>query len=495
MKKYLAIFTVTLVCLVLGSCKKELQQVNQNPNALESPDATTLLSNTIVTEFYNNANIVWTLGNGYDQYMSFSSSYYDQPTRYIPETNEPYWTAMYEAARDANTLYGLGQQKNDYFLQAAALTLRSYAFAQLTELWGDIPFSQALQGGKGIYTPSYDPQQKVYTDPDLGILPSLARADSLLKAHPAGLLPGDLLYSSSSTSWRKFINALRLRYLLRVSSKMDPSAEMQSIVTDGTLMQSASESADLNLPTSTPYNFVSLTERSGDYAVKYCNSTLFNVLDSTGDTARVTSYFNPNSTAAQGAPFSFSSYGGLPMVVDATSPQLAQASNFNTSFTNGSNQPLIKARLITYAEQEFILAEAALKGYIAGGSAAAKNYYDNGVIGAFTDIGLSATVAQNYLTHPGVAFDNSSMAASMNQIITQKWVGNINIGFEGWIEYRRTGIPNFQTGGSANLNNGVIPSRFLYPTSEKTINSTNYATAIQNMGSSETTTYKAWWEK
>lgn len=493
MKKNINIL-ILLSGILLASCSKELQKVNENPNALETPDATTLLSNTIVAEFYNNANVVWTLGNGYDQYMTYSQSYYDQGTRYSPITNEPYWTAMFEAARDANTLYSIGQQKNNALLQAAALTLRSYAFAQLTELWGDIPFTQALQGAQGIYTPKYDNQQTVYTDPALGILPSLRRADSLLKASPNGLLAGDLLYKSNTNSWRKFINALRLRYLLRISSKQDPSAEMQSIIADGALMQSASESATLQLPTVTPYNFVSLTERSGDFAVKYLNSTLYDVFNNTGDTSRLSAYFDPTVNATPGA-FSFSNYGGMPLVVDATTDQMHAASNFSHSFTTGTNAALIKAKIITYAEQEFILSEAALKGYISGGTAAANDYYDNGVKGAFQELGLSEDVATGYLSHAAVAFDNSSNQAALQQIITQKWIANINNGFEGWIEYRRTGFPDFQTGGSANLNKGVIPSRFLYPTSEQTINSTNYNTEIQSMGGTENTTYKAWWEQ
>jgi hypothetical protein len=490
MKKNNALFIgLAATSLFFGSCSKELQNTNNNPNSLEKPDATTLLSNTIVSEFYNNANLVWTLGNGYDQYMTFSSSYYNQPTRYSPVTNEPYWIPMYEAARDANTLYQLGQKQNNPLLQAAALTLRSYAFAQLTELWGDIPFTQALQGSTGVYTPSYDSQQTVYTDSQLGIIPSLRTADSLLKANSTGLIGGDMLFNSSVASWRKFINALRLRYLLRISSKVNVATEMQSIVTDGAIMQSASQSGTLALPTTTPYNFVSLTERSGDFAVKYMNSTLYNAFVSTADSARISAYFAVNTATSSGAPFNFNNYGGMPMVVDATSTQTAQSSNFNSSFVSGSNKNLIKARIITYAEQEFILAEAALKGYISG---SAQTYYNNGVLGAYAELGLDGT---NYLLHPGVIFDNSSADASLKQIITQKWIANINNGFEGWIEYRRTGYPVFQTGGSASLNNGVIPSRFLYPTSEQTINNTNYSKELQQMGGKENTTYKAWWEK
>jgi len=478
--------------LWLSSCSKELQGVNTNPNNLESPDPTTLLSNTIVAEFYNNTGISWTLANGYNQYMSFSSSYYNQPTRYSPVSNGPYWSTLYQSARDANTLFALGQKNNNTFLQAAALTLRSFAFAELTDLWGDIPFTQALQGNTGQYTPAYDGQQKVYTDAALGVLPSLRRADSLLKANPAGLLSGDLLFNASATSWRRFINALRLRYLLRASSKLNVSTEMQAIVTDGTIMQSTAQSAAVNLPATTPYNFPSLTERAGDFQVKYMNSLLYNVFSTTGDTARIQAYFAKNVANASQPGFSFSYYGGMPIVVDATSAQTSSSSNFNASFVSASNKPLIKSRLITYAEQEFILAEAALKGYISGN---AQGYYSAGVLGAFTEIGITDATGPNYLLHTGVAFDNSSVAASMKQIITQKWLTNINNGFEGWIEYRRTGYPALDPGGSASLNSGAIPSRFIYPSDEVSINSVNYKAEITNMGGKEVTTYKAWWEK
>lgn len=484
------VIAAAITALLVSACSKELVRTNVNPNNLETPDATTLLSNTIVQEFYANANIVWTLGNGYNQYMTYSSSYYNQPTRYLPVTNEPYWTSMYAAARDANTLYSLGQKNKNSLLQAAALTLRSYAFAQLTELWGDIPFLQALQAESGVYTPVYDSQQTVYMDPQQGILASLRTADSLLKADASGYVGGDVLFNSNVPAWRRFINALRLRYLLRVSAKVNVSAEMQAIVAEGTILQNAAQSASLSLPTTTPYNFVSLTERSGDFAVKFMNSTLYNAYVNTADSARIAAYFAVTTNTPPAASFSFANYGALPLLQDATASQSNAASNFNANFITGSNKNLIKARIITYAEQEFILAEAALKGYITTGTV--QTYYTNGILGAFAEIGIDGS---NYVSHPGVVFDNSSLAASLTQIITQKWMSNINNGFEGWIEYRRTGYPQFQTGGSVNLNNGTIPSRFLYPISEQTINSTHYKKEIQQMGGTENTVYKAWWEK
>lgn len=486
------VYTLLLAGLALASCNKQFQRINTNPNNLEKPDAATLLSNVIVSEFYNNTFIAWTLGNGYSQYMTFSQDYYNTGTRYLPVTNEPYWTPLYESARDANVLYEEGTQKNNPFLQAAALTLRSYAFAQLTELWGDIPFKNALQGAQGKFTPSYDSQQTVYTDSDMGILPSLRRADSLLSGLSTGTLPGDVLYSGHINSWRKFINALRLRYLLRVSSQMNVAAEMQSILSEGMLMQDATESASLTLPNTLPYNFPSLTERSGDFNVKFLNSTLYNAFQQTSDSVRLMAYFAPSATASTTGSFQFSNYGGMPLVVNASSDQANGSSHFNSNFRTIQNAGVLKSHIITYAEQEFILAEAALKGYIAGSPSM---YYENGIEGAFEEIGLSKSAADTYGNQSTVLLDAANVDTALSQIITQKWIANIGNGFEGWIEYNRTGYPAFSTGGSANMNNGSIPTRFLYPATEKSINSTNYNTEITHMGGTETTTFKGWWDK
>lgn len=486
------IYMLLLAGLGFASCNKQFQRINTNPNNLEKPDAATLLSNVLVSEFYNNTFIAWTLGNGYSQYMTYSQDYYNTGTRYLPVTNEPYWTPMYEAARDANVLYMEGTQQSNPFLQAAALTLRSYAFAQLTELWGDIPFKKALQGAQGNFTPSYDSQQTVYTDPDLGILPSLRRADSLLSTVSTGTLPGDLLYSGQLASWRKFINALRLRYLLRISSRQNVAAEMQSIVSEGMLMQNASESASLSLPTSLPYNYPSLTERSGDFNVKFLNSTLYNAFAQTSDSDRLMAYFAPNATAVGSGSFRFSNYGGMPLVVNASSAQANGSSHFNSNFRTIQNSSILKSHIITYAEQEFILAEAALKGFVSGNPSM---YYENGIEGAYEEIGLSKAAAAAYGTQTSVLLDAANPDTALSQIILQKWIANIGNGFEGWIEYNRTGYPAFSTGGTANMNNGSIPTRFMYPAAEKSINSTNYNTEITHMGGTETTTFKGWWDK
>lgn len=481
---------VILITVVITSCKKEFQKLNTNPNTLEVPNDPSLLGNIEVNTFFNSAYNAWTLGNGMSQYATFSQSYYNTLARYIPASNQPYWQVLFTDARDANQIIADSKGNGNTSMQAVGIILRAYSFAQLTDLWGDIPFKNALKGQNGNFAASYDGQQTVYTDATLGIIPSLRSADSLLKTSVTAIT-GDLVYGGNVIKWRKFCNGLRLRYLLRASSKLpSASAEMQQIVTDGTIFQNVSESAELTLPSSVPYAFPSLTERSGDYSIKYLNILLYNAFVNTGDQQRLSLLFAKNVTNQNATGFSFSYYGGMPIVADANTAQVASSSGFNSAiFLSNPASPVLKARVITYQEVQFILAEASLKGLITAGSPS--TYYYNGITGAYADYGLDATSATTYAANPRVVYNP---ATALNQIITQKWIGNLNVGFEGWIEYRRTGIPAFDA-SSANLNSGKISSRFIYPTDEQTINANNYNAELKVQGGTDNPNYKAWWEK
>jgi len=474
--------------VLTSSCQKELTDLNRNPNNLEVADSSTLLSNIVVSEFKGNADIAWSLGNAYCQLATFSADYYNHSSRYQPVSNDPYWITNYTTARDAGTLATRAQAAGNGAVQGVALAMQAYAFAQLTELWGDIPFKQALSGEKGVFTAPYDSQQTVYTDPDTGILASLRKANDLLKANPQGIIAGDPLYGGSPAKWRKLVNGLRLRYLLRVSGKMDVKAEMQSIVADGALFQNASEAGVLPLQNTGIYVFTSVQERAGDFGVKYLNSLLYSSYVATGDQDRLPLIFAKNAASASQPGFSFSYYGGMPIVIEASTAQINQASLFSNTFRTAANSPLLYARVLNYSEVQFILAEAVLKGLISTGTA--KAYYEQGVRGAYAEYGLADARATAYLLNPGTAY---TPATALNQIITQKWMANLNNGFEGWIEYKRTGIPAFNTGGTANLNGGTIPNRFIYPDSEKTINAANYTTEIAKSGGKDDPNYRPWW--
>lgn len=495
MKKYINKYSLIVTALVListSACKKEFAKLNTNPNTLETPNDPTIIANIEVNMFYSSASSAWTLGNGLGQYATFSQDYYNQQARYTPASNQPYWNVMYANARDANQVILDAKANGNTAMEAVGLILRAYSFAQLTDLWGDIPFKSALKGAGENFAPSYDSQQTVYTDPTMGVLPNLKTADDLLKS-TSKAISGDLIYGGNVAKWRKFCNGLRLRYLLRASAKLGTAgAEMQQIVADGanTLFANTAEGAELTLPSTVPYAFPSLTERSGDYSIKYLNSLLYNVFKNTNDQNRLSLLFTKNVASQNTTSFSFDYYGGMPIVANSSASQVANSSNFNNSqFLGNPSSAVLKAKVITYQEEQFILAEASIKGLINTGATA--QYYYAGVKGAYLDLGLDAASANDYITHIGVIYNPTQ---ALNQILTQKWIGNFNVGFEGWIEYRRTGMPAFDA-TSANLNGGKISSRFVYPADEQSINKKNYDTELAIQGGTDDANYKAWWEK
>lgn len=135
------------------------------------------------------------------------------------------------------------------------------------------------------------------------------------------------------------------------------------------------------------------------------------------------------------------------------------------------------------------MVEASLKGLIV--TSTPDLYYYNGINGTYTDFGLDANSAINYIANSADVYNPTN---AFSQIIKQKRIGNFNVVFEGWIEYRRTGIPAFDA-TSANLNGEKISCWFGYTTDEQSINKINYTTEIALQGGTDNANYKAWWKK
>jgi hypothetical protein len=181
-------------------------------------------------------------------------------------------------------------------------------------------------------------------------------------------------------------------------------------------------------------------------------------------------------------------YVGIPAAVSAGEPY---PYNLNPAPTQGgynvhvsaladmyrdAEGELLKARLITYSEVCFILAEAAQKGWSVGSQQA---WYENGVRASFDYWGLSSD-ADTYLSNQGVVYDGS-----LAQIMEQKWVSNWTVASESWCDWRRTGLPALTVGPSGRRD--AFPLRFRYDANERERNKDNYNTAITNLVQTEFT--------
>ena len=357
--------------------------------------------------------------------------------------------------------------------EGVALVMRSWVFSLLTDMYGAIPYSDAIKGTaeEPIYTPKYDNMETVYA----GILNDLKIAnEKLTVGGPA--VAGDILYSGDILKWKKFANSLRLRLANRqaVKKSAESRAIMAEIIGDATkfpIFTSNADNASLKyttvLPSNNEWNQILIQGGRTDWNI---SSTLADKMNALGDT-RITVFANPNKDGKyQGHP------NGLPDAI-ATS-YLATSSTIGSAFTKADAPEVI----MTFAELNFILAEAALDGDITGD---AKTYFEAGITASFNQYSLQ--VPATFLTAVG--------AVSKEKIIEQKWVSLFAQGIEAWTEYRRTGFPVFPAPDPRAVlkNDGVLPTRFNYPSSEYSLNAEAVKVGETLNGGPNDMKTKLWW--
>jgi hypothetical protein len=355
-----------------------------------------------------------------------------------------------------------------------AKLLKAYNFALVTDLWGDVPYSQALQGLSNIH-PAFDRQQDIY-EGATGIqsLFDLVREGLADLDKSGGLVPGndDFVYKGDLSKWRKMGNMLLLKLACTVSRK-DPA--LATRVINEVLAKGAGGSAaiasnadDFSVPFGTavgntnPYYSYNVTNRPNDQMA----STRF--LDS------LTAYNDPRlprfftTTPANTAPTHTTAYGrftGFENGSNATAPVRANRSVYNTYVTGTSGEAPM--RLLTNFQRCFILAEMAIRLGTAGDANA---LYQEGIRRSMELTGVSTTEIDAYFAaNPAIVTLRGTDEHKYNQIIRQKWVAWVGNGYEAWNDYRRTGYPRLQPALNVSFTPN-IPQRLLYPPSEVAAN-------------------------
>ena len=477
--KKINLIVLLFIGLVFVSCDKDFDELNSNPNDPTSVPAELLLGSMI----RSTGNVMYSTFNGGDMgacwAQHFSKVQYNDEERYIPRESAigNVWTVLYESvAADANAMYELAVLEENMVAQGAALTMKAYAFLLLTDLYGDIPFTEALQGATNI-SPVYDSQQTVYN----GCLDLLDEAIS--KLNPAnGSLDSsqDIMYGGDVSKWRKFAASLKFRALMRMSAKDARPSEMQALVNSGLLFSSSADDANLVYLSAAPnanpiYESVVFGTRN-EWKV---NSAIVDRMDGT-----VGGFPLDNRLPVIAQPNADGEYRGKPsgiQDVPSVTYSYANVSPLGEFYL----RPELPAVFLSYTELQFLLAEAAFKNYISGGNAAAAAYYQAGIESSFAD-NDNADIAGYYsgsvIYTPGFA---------MEQISTQKWLALYSQGFEAWIEWRRTGYPALTPAIDGAFNE--IPSRLTYPVIEQSLNAANYNAAVSNLPGGDKLTSPVWW--
>ena len=466
---------ITLMGIVLTGCKK-FDEFNENPNAPEEVNPQFLLSNVLAEASDNQAYWGWHAGNLLSQHAS--NLEFLPVDRYDLGNNEGLWNETYRLLNDMQDITNSAEGNEAY--TAICQILTAHQISLLTDLWTNVPFSEALQGqSNGNFTPVFDDQESIYTNTD-GILDLLRQAVTTLSATEA-TVNGDILYNGDLNQWVKFGNALRVRYLIRISEKTDVSAELQSIVSEGQVFMSNADNAVVPYLISSPNQWVIFNEREGRYVDVRMSKTAEDILTPLND-PRMAIYYKPTVNSDPGAP----EYLGIPNGLSRESQNAYDLGDVSLMGSFLRDQPDgLEATFMTYAELQFCLAEAAHKGLIAGSATA---YYEAGIQASFDYYNAEAPI--DYFSDLNVVLDGS---ADMERIMTQKWIASFMCGYEAWFDIRRTGFPNM-TISPDNLNGDIYPVRYRYPSTEQAVNAENYSEAVNAIGG-DTYNSRGWWEE
>lgn len=514
------ILILTLVCVLVASCR-DLEELNINPNGVDPAIAdVNFLLPTVETGL---GQTVYNIGFG-----TFSGiMQHTQQTGWFSGYNNYEWTTL---SHSWNGYYSILMNNEEYFNKSlkagyafhegVARIMRANLFGLITDIWGDAPYKEALRAEQGSdhFMPVFNPQQEIYH----GILADLDTANMLLSKsaneYSNIVSKQDVIYRGDVTKWQKYANSLALRYYMRLQAKEPAFAEegIKRIVGDPArypLIRVASDDANISYPgtsnaVSNPLNTVYDVDPAGAYMRVKMGKTLVDVMRENDDprlgiwankieiplklvSGNGIDRMNANGEreVSQDLVTAFEANG---MKVDfhpdyagvTISHPLVQLFNMNNANSAQgtvnrhashlhnryklTSDPLVLMRLISAAEINLILAEAAFRGWITGNPA---DYYAAGVQESLNAWGVGAEFG-DYITR--------APYSGLESIMEQKWIAHWTTAHESWFDWRRTALPALQAGPAAVR--PVLPIRWYYHTSDEiNKNRVNAEAAIERL--------------
>ena len=507
-RKIIYYFAATLLVFVLFSsgCTKDFKEINSNPNSpgISQAAPNMLLTQAIesMTDRVYNIALGGEMGSCWVQHLA--KWQYPDEDRYIPRvtTWNLSWDSFYAASGyDVQTIYNIGTTTNNDSYKAVALILKSYIVSVLTDQFGDVPYTEAFLGSDAapILSAVYDTQESIY----VVLLANLTEANTLLTAD-APEIGGDILFGNDLMAWKKFANSLRLRLLMRQSDRVDPTAAITAIISDPAtfpIFESNDDNAALaylgSAPNNNPINENRKTR--DDHRV---SNTIIDVMWTN----------NPNMDYRLPLyalrPSAGGWWVGLPNGMNSTDALNylgnggTKTSKLGTYFTAATSPGM----LMSYAELQFILAEAVERGFLTGAKTS-EEYYTEGVTGSYYQFGddlvasnlaISALGIDPSWTIDSLATDYLATYAAwdptiaLEQIYTEKWLAMFDQGLQAKFEWNRTNTPVLIPAIDGQ-NDGKIPVRGTYPSTEYGTNPTNVAAAVARQGADNLNT-RVWWD-
>jgi Starch-binding associating with outer membrane len=491
----------------LGGCDQGFDELNINKTAATAINPAFILNNAVVNSSYTTGTI-WYEAGIVQQMVTpnegvLAGANFNQDIRDNTVQN---WQKYYRTVI-RNTQDVIDQTKalpNRSNLTNMARILQAHAFMILTDSYGDVPYADAAKGyTQQIFLPKYDTQQTVYA----GIIKELTEASAGLDASKT-IETADILYGGNVALWKKYGNSLLLRAGMRLS-KVDPAQAQQVVgrAVQAGVMETNTDNAMIRHDANY-VNGIGNTLNATEAANVYLGAPFVNYLKATNDprlrsiaVRYVGAKSGPEQVAARastdpavqiGMPFGFNNS------TIATQVALNKFASFY-EFTQldrtrmGRNQA--PTFLVTAAQTQLLLAEAAQRGWVTGATAEA--YYNRGVRLHMEQLAIhdanSAVPAAAITSY--LEANTYKAATALEQINTQYWIASFLNGPEAFANFRRSGFPKLTPNPFPGKGiKGDFIRRLTYPNSEISVNNANVKEAIARQGADDLDS-KVWWDK
>jgi hypothetical protein len=505
--KFKQIIIAILTLFIAVGCTENFDELEKDPVALSANPAGQLTFTQLCMSgdgFYQwRTNLIYS--GGFVQHYAGAWNVTEFGSKF--KKNDGYATALWRNGYQnelKNVIDILEKTSSDpaaVNMNAVAKIMKVMVAQRITDIYGDIPYSEAGLGfSKGIVAPKYDKQEDIYTS----FFKDLEDANNQLNAG-GGAVKGDLFYNGDIAKWKKLANTLRLRLGMRISEVKPAEAEkqvkaaLQAGVFESNLDNCIMKHLDATFnddPASIDFRgnglaYALVGNENGDHF----STLVIDYLRDNGD-PRLSMYATPKTTSslAWGAPLQpgETPYEGVkPGLFQWEVPMGASSTSGIQDYFKKKTTPFLH---VSYSETQLLLAEAAFRGWVAGSAA---DYYKKGVEAGIKQLEIyGATPAtpasiNTYLTaKPLVA------GKEKEQIATQLWITYIFNSIEAYSNWRRTGFPKLiPITNSDSETGGVTPTRLYYPNDEAQKNEVNYTEALSRMGGTNDWLNKVWWDK
>ena len=472
--KILLSFAAFAVLLAIG-CTEDFEEINKNPNQPTEANNAYLLTNAQM-QLNDNYWDEWLNGRCgmlWSQY--WAQNEYTEESRYRarPTTDNNYWLGFYRPLKDLQEIIETNAERENPNVNAVqvARILKSYYYHVMTDVWGDIPYTEALAGTENLQA-SFDAQSDIYE----GILTTLKDAQSKLNPESKQAIRGDMVYHGDVEKWKKFANSLRLRVATRMKDANSSLAQTHynEALSAGVFESNADNATFVwgdAVPNNNPLNENQKTRT--DFSI---STTFMDALKAQND-PRIQIYAEPISPGS-------SEYVGMPYGM--TNSDAAAIGNSTVSQPGWEvYKPDAPTILMTYDEVLFIQEEW---------NNFDGSYFKDAVRANMNFWGVDAGAIDSYVA----SLPNDP---TEEQVFTQKWFALYMQGIQAWSHVRRTNVPELERpqGGImeayiAQMEGWNVPRRRPYPNNIYDLNRANLDAALERQGPDEIGV-ELWWDK